>query len=86
MGDLGLISGLGRSPGEGNDYPFQYSCLENSMYRGTWQMEVHGVSKSGTRLSELSLRERERGSKGNFKDLFLHLDPGYVYFTILCTV
>ena len=33
-GDLGLISGLGRSPGEGNGYPLQYSCLENSMDRG----------------------------------------------------
>ena len=35
-GDLGLISGLGRSPGEGNGYPLQYSCLENSMDRGPW--------------------------------------------------
>ena len=35
-GDLGSISGLGRSPGEGNDYPLQYSCLENSMDRGVW--------------------------------------------------
>ena len=35
-GDAGLISQLGRSPGEGNDYPLQYSCLENSMDRGAW--------------------------------------------------
>ena len=35
-GDPGLISGLGRSPGEGKDYPLQYSCLENSMDRGAW--------------------------------------------------
>ena len=35
VGDLGSISGLGRSPGEGNGYPLQYSCLENSMDRGT---------------------------------------------------
>ena len=34
--DMGLIPGLGRSPGEGNDYPLQYSCLENSMERGVW--------------------------------------------------
>ena len=34
VGDLGLIPGLGRSPGEGNGYPLQYSCLENSMDRG----------------------------------------------------
>ena len=35
-GDLGLIPGLGRSPGGGNGYPLQYSCLENPMDRGTW--------------------------------------------------
>ena len=42
-GDLDLIPGLGRSPGEGNGYPFQYSALENSMDRGAWQATVHGV-------------------------------------------
>ena len=47
-GDLGLIPGLGRSPGEGNGYPLQYSCLENSMGRGTWWATVHGVTKSWT--------------------------------------
>ena len=47
-GDLGSIPGLGRSPGEGNDNPFQYSCLENSMDRGAWQARVHGVAKSQT--------------------------------------
>ena len=49
VGDLGLIPGLGRSPGEGNGYPFQYSCLENYMDRGAWQATVHGVAKSWTR-------------------------------------
>ena len=39
---LGLIPGLGRSPGEGNGYPLQYSCLENSMDRGAWQATAHG--------------------------------------------
>ena len=47
-GDLGLIPGLGRSPGEGNDYPVQYSGLENSMDRRDWQATVHGVAKSQT--------------------------------------
>ena len=40
-----LIPGLGRSPGEGNGYPLQYSCLENSMDRGAWQATVHGGHK-----------------------------------------
>ena len=47
-GDPGLIPRLGKSPGEGNGYPFQYSCLENSVCRGAWGATVHGVAKSGT--------------------------------------
>ena len=47
-GDAGLICGLGRSPGEGNGNPFQYSCLENPMDRGAWQATVHGVTKNQT--------------------------------------
>ena len=50
-GDLGLIPGSGRSPGEGNDSPLQYSCLENPMNRGAWRATVHGVPKSQTWLS-----------------------------------
>ena len=42
----------GRSPGEENDCPLQYSCLENSMDRGAWWAKVHGVTKSQTQLSE----------------------------------
>ena len=41
-GDLGSIPGEGRSPGEGNGNPLQYSCLENPMDGGTWQAIVHG--------------------------------------------
>ena len=44
-GDSGLIPGLGRCPGEGNGFPHQYSCLENSMDRGAWQATVHGFTK-----------------------------------------
>ena len=44
-GDMGSISGLGRSPGEGNGYPLQYSCLENSVDRGAQQATVCGVEK-----------------------------------------
>ena len=48
VGDLGLIPGLGRSPGEGKGHPLQYSCLQNPMDRGGWQATVHGVGKSRT--------------------------------------
>ena len=50
-GDLGSIPGSGRSPGEGNGSPLQYSCLENPMDRGPQQATVHGVTKSQTSLS-----------------------------------
>ena len=50
----GSIPGLGRTPGEMNGYPFQCSCLENSMDRGACQATVHGVAKSQTQLSELT--------------------------------
>ena len=45
-GGRGLIPGLGISPGEGNGYPFQYSCLQNSMDREAWWATAHGVTKS----------------------------------------
>ena len=51
-GDLGSIPGSGRSPGEGNGNPLQYSCLENPMDGGAWWAAVHGVTKSWTRLSD----------------------------------
>ena len=51
-GDPGLMPGSGRSPGEGNGYPLQYSCLENPMDRGAWWATVHGVAKSQTRLRD----------------------------------
>ena len=57
VGDLGLIPGLGGSLGEGNDYPLQYSGLENSMDRETWRTTVCGVAKSWTRLSNFHIRE-----------------------------
>ena len=50
--DLGSIPELGRSPGKGNSYPLQYSCLENSMDRGAWWATLHGVAKSRTRLND----------------------------------
>ena len=53
-GDPGSIPGSGRSPGEGNGNPLQYSCLENLMDGGAWWATVHGVAKSRTGLKQLS--------------------------------
>ena len=53
-GDPGSIPGLGRSPGEGNGNPLQYSCLENPMDWGAWWAAVHGVTKSWTWLSDFT--------------------------------
>jgi len=50
-GDLGSIPGSGRSPGELNGNPLQYSSLENSIDKGAWQATVYGVAKSWTQLS-----------------------------------
>ena len=47
-GDMGLIPGLGRSPGEGNSNPLQYTCLKNSMNKGAWWTTVHGVAQLET--------------------------------------
>ena len=63
-GDLGLIPGSGRSSGEGNGNPLQYSCLENPMDGGAWWATVHGVTKSRTRLSDLTFNfQRQRKEK-----------------------
>ena len=53
-GYLGSIPGLGRSPGEGNGNPLQYSCLEKSMDGRAWWATVHGAAKSRTRLSDFT--------------------------------
>ena len=53
-GDPGSIPVLGRSPGEGNGNPLQYSCLESSMDGEAWWATVHGVAKNRTRLSDFT--------------------------------
>ena len=53
--DPGSIPGLGRSPGEGNSNPLQYSCLEHPMDGGAWWATVYGVTKSRTRLRDFTL-------------------------------
>ena len=66
-GDPGSIPGLGRSPGEGNGNPLQYSCLENPKEGGAWWATVHGVAKSQIRLSDFTfLLSRETTNSKNF--------------------
>ena len=60
-GDLGSVPGLGRSPGEGNGNPLQYSCLENPMDQGVWWATVHGVAKSQTWLSDFTSLHKPPG-------------------------
>ena len=52
-GDPSLIPGFGRSPGEGNGNPLQYSCLEYPMDRGAWRLAVHGVTKDWAQLNTM---------------------------------
>ena len=60
-GDAGVIPGLGRSPGEGNGNPRQYSFLENPMDRGAGRDAVHGVAKTWTQLSAQAATEMHSG-------------------------
>ena len=66
VGDAGLIPGSGRSPGNGNGIPLQYSCLGNPMNRGVWQATVHGVAKE----SEMTYR-LNNNNKLNLYSLYI---------------
>ena len=59
--DSGSVPGLGRSPGEGNGNPLQYSCLENPMDRGAWQAVVHWVTKELDTTEQLTNTSLNRG-------------------------
>ena len=61
-GDVGLVSGSGRSPGEGNGNPLGSSCLGHPMDGGAWRAAVYGVAQSWTRLMQLSSSSRARVS------------------------
>ena len=67
-GDTGSFHASGRSPGVRNGNPLQYSCLENSMDRGTWQARVHGVTKCWIQLSDFHFHSHNLGFlvKGKF--------------------
>ena len=81
-GDLGLIPGLGRSPGKGKGYPLQYSGLENSM-----DCTVHGVAKSWTRLSDFhSLPPAEHNLVCSFLVGYLIFYPHKVSSVYVCLI
>ena len=62
-GDRGLIHGSGKSSGEGNANPLQYSCLGNPRDRGTWQATVHGVTRVG---NDLATKQQQQIYCNNF--------------------
>ena len=70
VGDLGLIPGSGRSPGEGNGNSLQYSCLENPMYRAAWQASVHRIAESDT--TEWLMLSLSRQRNKDWKTLYLN--------------
>ena len=75
VGDLGSIPGLGRSFGEGNGNPLQYSCLENPVDIGAWWAAVHGVTQSRTQLKQLSMHACIGEGKGNPLQYFCLENP-----------
>ena len=68
VGNLALIPGSGRFPGEENGNPFQCSCLENPMDRGVWLAKVHRIAKSQTGLKRLSMHAMQRLKRQNTED------------------
>ena len=62
----GFVPRVGNIPGGGNGNPLQHSCLENSMDRGAWQVEVHGIAKSQTQLSLLTFENGWRHKWNTF--------------------
>ena len=67
-GDLGSIPGSGRSTGEGNGNPLQYSCLENPKDGAAWWATIHGVTKSRTRLSDFASNIKEKKTEEALKE------------------
>ena len=66
-GDPGLIPRSGRSPREGNGYPLQYSCLENSMDRRAWKATIHGVSR------ESNMTNNENADRSNQRVIYIYI-------------
>ena len=83
-GDQGLIPGSGRSPGEGNGKPLQYSCLESPMDKGAWWAILHGVAKSQTRLRDFTSLYELFVYFGNYALVSLIICKHFLPFHRLC--
>ena len=74
-GDPSLIPGSGRSPGEGNGNPLQYSCLENPTHRGAWRATVHGAAESG------ATEQLSRSMLFSMRDFFLRFSYPWEFWS-----
>ena len=91
-GDSGSVPDSGRSPGEGNGYPLQYSYLENSMDRGAWWAIVHGIAKSRTQLTNALTSQQTETFRRHFSGAcwevlwgkYLLLPPRVIFKAVSC--
>ena len=74
-GEVGSIPGSGRSPGEGNGNPLQYSCLENPTHRGAWRATVHGAAESG------ATEQLSRSMLFSMRDFFLRFSYPWEFWS-----
>ena len=84
VGHLGSIPGLGKSPGEGNGNPLQYSCLENPTDRGVWQATYHGVAKSWTQLSDFTFMQPMKTTSSHPPSALVHEYGGSTLAGVAC--
>ena len=78
------VPGSGRSPGEGNGNPLQYSCLENPIDGGTWWATVHGITKSQTQLSDFHFISLIKNGERVTRCFFVVAAVWFVYLAVLC--
>ena len=88
--DVGLIPGSGKSPGEGNGNPLQYSCLENPMDRGSWWVTVHGATKGSATIEVTKQQQQVKVKDSNHRccspniSMIASYFPHSLMFTVTC--
>ena len=78
--DLGSVPGLGRSPGEGNGNPHQYSCQENPVDGGAWRTTVYEVTKSQTQPKQLSIAKHSMCIKSSLQTIVCSVTHSFFLF------